>query len=135
MMKEAALTGKELLKKVSELSPIASKKEIARASGYVARTKAGKERVNLTKFMNALLAAKGISMGGQPTATRGGRNAGYRIRVQANGNLLVGAAYTREMDLEPGTEFEIVLGRKFIKLVKVGQSDEPEEKLEEPAVK
>jgi hypothetical protein len=46
--------------------------------------------------------------------------------VQGNGNLLIGKAYTAMMDLEPGDEFEIKLGRKQIRLVPVGSTDEEE---------
>jgi hypothetical protein len=43
--------------------------------------------------------------------------------VQFNGNLLVGKAYTALLDLKPGDEFEIKLGRKQIRLVPVGTPD------------
>jgi AbrB-like transcriptional regulator len=117
------VTGKELLKKVEELKGT-PKKEIARALGFVSKTKTGQERVKLASFMNALLEAKGIGFGGSSERDgRGGRSASYRIQVQQDGNLLVGAAYTRKMGLEPGTEFEIQLGHKHIKLVKVNGGD------------
>jgi AbrB-like transcriptional regulator len=112
----APVTGKELLKKVEELKGT-PKKEMARTLGFVCRTKTGQERVKLASFMNALLEAKGVGFG--ESSERDGRSASYRIQVQQNGNLLVGAAYTREMLLEPGTEFEIQLGHKHINLVKV----------------
>jgi hypothetical protein len=119
----APVTGKDLLKKVEELKGT-PKKEMARTLGFVSKTKTGQERVKLASFMNALLEAKGVGFGGSSERDgRGGRSASYRIQVQQNGNLLVGAAYTREMGLEPGTEFEIQLGRKHIKLVKVNGGD------------
>jgi hypothetical protein len=119
----APVTGKELLKKVEELKGT-PKKEMARALGFVPYTKRGLERVKLASFMNALLEAKGIGFGGSSGRDgRGGRSASYRIQVQQNGNLLIGAAYTREMGLEPGTEFEIQLRDKHIKLVKVISDD------------
>jgi len=123
-MRVKGLVGRELLKKVAELSTTASKKEIARAAGYLVTTKEGKERVKLSEFMNALLAAKGLSMNGQAPPTRGGRSANYRVQVQSNGNLLVGAAYTREMGVEPGADFQIILGRKHIKLVQLDTEDD-----------
>jgi hypothetical protein len=43
--------------------------------------------------------------------------------VQFNGNLMVGKAYTAELGLEPGDEFEIMLGRNHILLVHVGAAD------------
>jgi AbrB-like transcriptional regulator len=117
------VTGKELLKKVEELKGT-PKKEMARALGFVSRTKTGQERVKLASFMNALLEAKGVDFSAEPKRSgRAGRSASYRIQVQQDGNLLVGAAYTREMGLEPGTEFEIQLGHKHIKLVKVNGGD------------
>ncbi|MDT7945994.1 MAG: AbrB-like transcriptional regulator, partial [Cyanobacteriota bacterium PSP.bin.10] len=36
-----------------------------------------------------------------------------------NGNLLIGAAYTKKMGLKPGDEFEIKLGHHNIKLERV----------------
>ena len=83
----------------------------------MSKTKTGQERVKLAAFMNALLKAKGVEFG--VDSKRDGRSASYRIQVQQNGNLLIGAAYTRELGLEPGTEFEIQLGRNHIKLVKI----------------
>ena len=44
--------------------------------------------------------------------------------VQGNGNLLVGKAYTAMLDLQPGDEFEIKLGRKQIKLIPAGAAEE-----------
>ena len=36
-----------------------------------------------------------------------------------NGNILIGAAYTKEMGLEPGDEFEIKLKNHNIRLVRL----------------
>jgi hypothetical protein len=44
--------------------------------------------------------------------------------VQFNGNLLVGKAYTAQLGLQPGDEFEIKLGRKQIKLIPLGAAEE-----------
>ena len=48
----------------------------------------------------------------------------YTAKVQGNGNLLVGKAYTVMLELEPGAEFEIKLGKKAIRLIPVGGSEE-----------
>jgi hypothetical protein len=118
------LTGEELLEKVKSLGN-ASKDEKAKACGYYTKTKNGIERVNMMKFLNALIDAEGIRLDSTSSGTgRGGRSASYKISVQSNGNLLIGAAYTSKMGLEPGDEFEITLGRKHIKLYKLGESDE-----------
>ncbi|MEM1368685.1 MAG: AbrB family transcriptional regulator [Cyanobacteria bacterium P01_H01_bin.15] len=113
------LTGKSLLEKVAKLSDL-SKEEKAKECGYWTLTKSGVQRVNMMKFLNALLEAKKIKLDSpQNGQGRGGRSASYRISVQANGNLLIGAAYTKQMNLQPGDEFEIILGRKHIKLVQI----------------
>ncbi len=115
------MVGKALLDKVQELGDV-SKEEKARHCGYYSVTKSGVERVNMMKFYNALIEAKGIELDGkQSTNGRGGRSASYRISVQSNGNLLIGSAYTKQMNLQAGDEFEITLGRKHIHLKQVGE--------------
>jgi hypothetical protein len=119
------LTGESLLKKVKALGDL-SKEEKARECGYLTTTKTGQLRVNMIKFQNALLDAMGMELDGKSDGTgRGGRTPSYRISVQSNGNLLIGAAYTKQMDLKPGDEFVITLGRKHIKLKQLG-ADESE---------
>jgi hypothetical protein len=114
--KTEPLIGEALLKKVEDLGNL-SKEEKAKECGYYTVTKGGVERVNMMKFYNALIDAKGIELDGKQNINgRGGRSASYRISVQANGNLLIGSAYTKQMDLNPGDEFEITLGRKHIRL-------------------
>jgi len=113
------LVGEELLKKVKELETI-SKDDKAKQCGYYTVTKNGIERVNMMKFLNALIDAEGIQLDSSPSANgRGGRSASYRISVQSNGNLLIGAAYTKQMNLQPGDEFVITLGKKHIRLRQV----------------
>jgi hypothetical protein len=118
--KNEPLTGEALLKKVKELDNL-SKEEKAKACGYYSLTKGGSERVSMMKFLNALIDAEGIELDSKATNGngRGGRSASYRISVQSNGNLLIGSAYTKQMDLKPGDEFEISLGRKHIHLKQV----------------
>jgi hypothetical protein len=122
------LTGSELLAKVKELGDV-SKSELVRECGYVSAKKDGSERLNFTAFYEALLGAKGVSLGsdgGGKGRGKGGRSLSYTATVQGNGNLLVGKAYTAMLDLQPGDEFEIKLGRKQIKLIPSGGSDEEE---------
>ncbi|NEP16881.1 MAG: AbrB family transcriptional regulator, partial [Leptolyngbya sp. SIO4C1] len=78
----------------------------------------------LMKFLNALIDAEGIQLdSSQSSNGRGGRSASYRITVQSNGNLLIGSAYTKQMGLKPGDEFEISLGRKHIRLKQIDEDD------------
>ena len=119
------LTGADLLAKVKELGD-ASKADLVRAAGYLSTKKDGSERLNFTAFYEALLEAKGFSLGdgGGNGKGKGGRKLSYVATVQGNGNLLVGKAYTAMLDLKPGDEFEIKLGRKQIRLVPVGGAEE-----------
>ncbi len=121
------LTGSELLSKVKELGDV-SKSDLVRSCGYVSTKKDGSERLNFTAFYEALLEAKGVSLGdgvGKGKG-KGGRTLSYVATVQGNGNLLVGKAYTALLGLEPGDEFEIKLGRKQIRLIPAGATDEDE---------
>ena len=121
------LTGTELLTKVKELGDV-SKTDRATQCGYVSKKKDGSDRVNFTAFYEALLGAKGIELGGGGAAVgKGGRKLSYTATVQGNGNLLVGKAYTAMLDLNPGDEFEIKLGKKAIRLIPVGGSEEESE--------
>ena len=118
------LVGSTLLDKVKELGNL-SKEEKARECGYYTVTKNGVERVNMMKFLNALIDAEGIELDSTSNGQgRGGRSASYRISVQSNGNLLIGSAYTKKMGLKQGDEFEITLGRKHIHLRQIGVDDE-----------
>lgn len=117
------LTGDALLQKVRELESL-SKEAKAKECGYYTVTKNNVERVNTMKFAKAVIDAKGIDLDGKVSQNgRGGRSASYRISVQSNGNLLIGAAYTKQMELKPGDEFEISLGRKHIQLKQLDQED------------
>jgi hypothetical protein len=125
------LIGKELLQKVKDLDDL-SKEDKAKACGYYTLTKSGSPRVNMMKFLNALIEAEGIQLDSAQNGNgRSGRSASFRITVQSNGNLLIGSTYTKQMGLRPGDEFEITLGRKHIRLKQLGdggvlQDDEDE---------
>ncbi len=118
------LAGEELIHKVKELETL-SKEEKARACGYYSITQNGIERVNMIKFLNALIDAEGIELDKKTNADRhGGRSASYRITVQSNGNLMIGSAYTKQLGLNPGDEFEITLGRKHIHLKQMEREED-----------
>ncbi len=103
----------------------ASKSDLVRSCGYVSTKKDGTERLNFTAFYEALLEAKGLSFaaGGKGTG-KSGRKLSYATRIQFNGNLMVGRAYTAQLGLEPGDEFEIKLGKKQIQLIPLGAASE-----------
>ena len=111
----APLTGKDLLQKVKELSHLA-KRETATQCGYVKTTKAGVTRTDLSGFYDAVLTAKGVKLDESSRDNRG-KTATYKATVHKNGQLLIGAAYTKEMGLKEGDTFSIKLGYKHIHLV------------------
>ena len=119
------LTGAELLAKVKDLGDV-SKTDLATACGYVSKKKDGSNRVNFTAFYEALLNAKGIELGGGSAGIgKAGRKLSYIAKVQGNGNLLIGKAYTAMLDLRVGDEFTIKLSKKKgVTLVPVGAEDE-----------
>ena len=124
------LTGSDLLLKVKELGD-ASKSDLVRSCGYVSTKKDGAERLNFTAFYEALLEAKGMNLGtggraGRTGSGKRGRDLSYHAKVQFNGNLMVGKAYTAMLGLQPGDEFEIKLGRRQIRLVPAGAADDDE---------
>lgn len=115
------LTGKELLTKVKQLDQL-SREEKAKACGYYSYDPDGSERLNVMAFLNAILEAEGIDLdakSNQNGSGTTGRQPSYMVSVQTNGNLLVGAAYTKQMELTPGDTFEVALGRKHIHLTKI----------------
>jgi AbrB-like transcriptional regulator len=109
------LTGKALKAKIKELSSL-TKSETAKGCGYYSVSKNGTVKVNLTKFYDAVLQSEGINVDEKPKVDGRGREASYRATVHQNGQLLIGAAYTKALNLSPGDEFEIKLGYKHIHL-------------------
>jgi len=120
-----SLTGSELLAKVKELGDV-SKSDLVRATGYVGGKKDGSERLNFTAFYEALLEAKGVSLGdgGGKGRGKGGRTLSYVATVQGNGNLLIGKAKSAMLDLKTGNEFKNTLCRKQIKLISGSAKEE-----------
>jgi len=103
------LVGEELLNKARALSN-RPEDEIARGCGYVGPS----GRLMRKSFYRALVEAKGYKLpssnGGSGGGSRG-RQAEFRTRVHGNGNLLIGHAYTKRLDLVPGQEFKIELNK------------------------
>ncbi|MDY6803812.1 MAG: AbrB family transcriptional regulator [Cyanobacteriota bacterium] len=112
------LTGKPLLQKVKELSH-KNRRDTAKECGYYTVTKNGEERVNLTGFYDAILAAKGIPLDPSSGKDGRGREPTYRVSVHKNGQIVIGSTYTESMGLKAGDEFEIKLGYKHIHLIQI----------------
>ncbi|HIK22055.1 MULTISPECIES: AbrB family transcriptional regulator [unclassified Thermosynechococcus] len=132
MKKPKPLTGKALLQRLRELGS-ASRKEAAKLCGYYRVTKSGQVRVNLGKFYEAVLAAGGLEVQPSEQEINGhsgrGRSPSYRVKVHQNGQIVIGAAYTKAMNLKPGDTFKIKQGYKHIHLYLI----DPEEVDDAPA--
>jgi hypothetical protein len=119
------MTGKPLLQKVKELSSL-SRRETAKECGYFSIGKNGQVRVNLTDFYDAVLAAKGVPLDPDGARDGRGREPTYRVTVHQNGQIVIGATYTKEMGLKQGDEFKIKLGYKHIHLIQVDGEEKAE---------
>lgn len=122
------LIGKPLLQKVKELKEEMqnpSRRELARLCGYASKTRKGEVRINVAEFYEELLKAKGLNLDSEGSQRRG-REATYRVTVQKNGQILIGAAYTKSMGLKPGDEFDVKLGYKHIHLIQRDESSDSE---------
>jgi hypothetical protein len=117
------LTGKALKAKLKELSSL-SKSETAKGCGYYSVAKNGTVKVNLKQFYDAVLQSKGINIDEKPKADGRGREASYRATVNGNGQILIGAVYTKALNLFPGDEFEIKMGYKHINLKAIDKKAE-----------
>jgi len=122
------LTGKALLQKAKELNNL-PKREQAKKCGYFTREKDGVDRVNLTEFYEAVLAARGFAINPEQNKDGRGREPTFRVSVHKNGQIVIGSTYTRSMGLNEGDEFEIKLGYKHIHLIQLSndQSEDPED--------
>lgn len=113
-----SLTGKALLQKAKELNNL-PKREQAKKCGYFTRGKDGVDRVNLTEFYEAVLAARGFAINPEQNKDGRGREPTFRVSVHKNGQIVIGSTYTRSMGLQEGDEFEIKLGYKHIHLIQL----------------
>ena len=106
------LVGAELLAKLELLKGL-PKKEQAKQCGYIS--------VNgcavYSRFLEAILNANGGDICKSPE-TRG-KKANYITTVHANGAIVIGDCYIREMGYKAGDRLEIKLEYKQIKLVRI----------------
>ena len=113
------LTGSELIAKTKELKGI-SESERVLACGYFSTSKNGKKRLNFNAYYKAIAIAQGYKSSNENelgVVGKGGRKLSFIAKVQGNGNLLIGKAYTERLDLKKGDEFQIKLGKKQIRLL------------------
>ena len=118
------LTGSELIAKTKELKGV-SESERVLACGYFSTSKNGKKRLKFNAYYKAIAIAQGYKSSNENdlgSIGKGGRKLSYIAKVQGNGNLLIGKAYTAILDLKEGDQFEIKLGKKQIKLLPTKES-------------
>ena len=106
------LTGPALLNKAAELDG-KSKSEQARACGYIALTKEGKERVDVPAFLEAMLEANGHSFA--PARPR--RTANGLLTVSKANSLSVGKAYLSKLGAVTGDTYKVEFDGNMICLV------------------
>lgn len=116
------LRGKALLEKVKELSNL-PQREIAKRTGYYTTTKSNRLRLKLTEFYEAILAARETSLSSKNQEISQQFEPSYRVKVNKNGEIIIGAFHTQAIGLKPGDEFEVRLGYKHIHLLQVQHED------------
>jgi hypothetical protein len=97
-----ALTGKELLARVQALSG-SSKAAQAEACGYVRIVQRGENEgaavIDTHNFLIALAEAHGISFGNGVHSFK----SNGKLKVNGNGQVLIGPAYLKKLGIEPGS--------------------------------
>lgn len=106
------LEGAELIAKTKQMAH-SSRSDLVRECGYVTVKEDGTERLNFVTFYEALLKAKGVDL---KPKSRMGRKLTHKAKIQADGKIIVGSAYIEGMNLDPGTVFDIEVGRTKVVL-------------------
>ena len=120
MTKKTRLVGKELLAKLSTIKGL-NRREQARQCGYVSVN----GRVQQSQFLEEIAIARGV-LDKLPDGR--GKKANYVTTVHANGAVVIGDSYIKEMGFEAGDRLEIKLGYKHIKLVRISDLEDVEVK-------
>lgn len=116
------LRGKDLLEKVKQLSNL-PQREIAKRTGYYTTTKSNRIRLKLTEFYEAILAARETSFSSKNHEISQEIEPSYRVKVNKDGEITIGAFYTQAIGVKPGDEFEVRVGYKHINLLQVQYED------------
>lgn len=103
------LTGDELLTFVRS-NPHLGKKGLAIECGYHKLNSEGTPVAVIPKFMDALVAAQGLTLNNKRGgAGLGPRKKSYLTTTHNTGILLIGRAYSDELGSEPGDQWEIII--------------------------
>ncbi len=118
MTKKTRLVGKELLAKLSTIKGL-NRREQARQCGYVSVN----GRVQQSQFLEEIAIARGV-LDKLPDGR--GKRPNYVTTVHANGTVVIGDSYIKEIGFEAGDRLEIKLGYKHIKLVRISDLEDVE---------
>jgi hypothetical protein len=114
------LTGDDLLKELEILKTQGlSMRTIAKHCGYTSVH----GRTQYSQFLEAIAIAKGV-LDKLPDGR--GNKANYQTTVHANGTVVIGGFYIKEIGFKAGDRLEIKLGYKHIKLVRISDSEQIE---------
>lgn len=120
MANNTRLTGKELLTKLSTIKGL-NRRDQAKQCGYVSVN----GKAQYSQFLEAIAIARGFL---EKFPDGRGKMANYITTVHANGTIVIGNSYIKEMGFEAGDRLEIKLGYKHIKLVRISDLEEVEVK-------
>ena len=120
MANNTRLTGKELLTKLSTIKGL-NRRDQAKQCGYVSVN----GKAQYSQFLEAIAIARGFL---EKFPDGRGKMANYITTVHANGTIVIGNSYIKEMGFEAGDRLEIQLGYKHIKLVRISDLEEVEVK-------
>lgn len=120
MAKNTRLTGKELVTKLSTIKGL-NRRDQAKQCGYVSVN----GKAQYSQFLEAIAIARGV-LDKLPDGR--GKKPNYVTTVHANGSVVIGDSYIKEMGFEAGDRLEIKLGYKHIKLVRISDLEDVEVK-------
>jgi hypothetical protein len=100
------------------------KSEIVRTAGYTKTLPDGKERIQFGEFSEALLAAKGVILGGQQGSSRPGRGLSYETAVLLKGQAVIGQGYLAQIGATPHSRLAIEV-RKGPIVLKLKSAPDP----------
>ncbi len=100
------------------------KSEIVRSAGYTKTLPDGKARIQFGEFSEALLAAKGVILGGQQGSSRPGRGLSYETAVLLKGQAVIGQGYLAQIGATPHSRLAIEV-RKGTIVLKLKPAPDP----------
>ena len=120
MAKNTRLTGKDLLTKLSTIKGL-DRREQAKQCGYISVN----GKAQCSQFLEAIAIARGVL---DKLPDDRGKKPNYITTVHANGSVVIGDSYIKEMGFEAGDRLEIRIKKNRIELVRISDLEEVEVK-------